>query len=171
MPDSTSEAFHLVNADALTFSHWSLSFRCQLLPANHKMDWWCENRKRKWCHHHVGGKQDRPCRQKVNCSPLLLLSLCKRASSIKRILMKSLIVTAGLSIPSSSSLPLAALVLNVLSLPFEGVKAVIDNFSLFLPSKVSKVLCKDISLMILIFCTVKVVDMWSCAYHVIRFIF
>lgn len=48
-----------------------LFFRCQLLPANHKMDRWREDGERKWRHYHVGGKQDRPRGQKVTCSSLL----------------------------------------------------------------------------------------------------
>lgn len=83
-------------------------FRRQLLPANHKMDRRRANGEGKWCHHHAGGKQDGPRRQKVICSSLFL-PLCQWAPSCKSILMKSLIVAAGLSILSSSVLPEVAL--------------------------------------------------------------
>ena len=39
--------------------------RRQLLPANHKMDRRCQDGEGKWRHHHVGGQQDGPGRQKV----------------------------------------------------------------------------------------------------------
>lgn len=90
------------------FTSSVLFFRRQLLPANHKMDRRRANREGKWCHHHAGGKQDGPCRQKVICSSLFL-PLCQWAPSCKSILMKSLIVAAGLSILSSSVFPEVAL--------------------------------------------------------------
>lgn len=39
--------------------------RCKLLPANLQMDWWCQNRERKWCHHHASRQQDRSRREEV----------------------------------------------------------------------------------------------------------
>lgn len=111
-PILTAAAFYLLLICFLYLHH--PCFRCQFLPANHKVDWWCENGERKWCHHHVGGEQDGPCRQEVICSSHP--PLCNRALSIKVILMKSLIVTAGPSILSSSALPEAALNHSKLSL-------------------------------------------------------
>lgn len=33
--------------------------RCELIPADLQMDWWCQDRERKWRHHHASREQNR----------------------------------------------------------------------------------------------------------------